>query len=87
MKTTALQQIETNLQSAQHNYQQLMSQRGQIHAIVKRVNEGDNANILMAQDLFIEHSYNNYLQMMKSLNIIKTLKIAINNFNMGNVKE
>ena len=52
--------------------------------MVSKINEAsDSFNAKNLSDVFTESCYPSYHTMMKSLNIIKTLKIEINNFNLG----
>lgn len=57
--------------------------------MVKKVNESSDSGVTtkVMQDMFSEECYTAYHAMMKSLNVIKTLKIEINDFSLGSVKQ
>lgn len=59
-----------------------MNKRIILQLLSKKINEGaEGVSVKQIQDLFLDECASLYDSMMKSLNIVKTLRIEINNFN------
>ena len=81
MKKNAEEQVEKSMQAAQTSYQALMKHRAMVQALACRINEGsESASPKQLQQIYAGDCLTQYQTMMKSLSMIKSLRIEISKF-------